>query len=285
MKDDILGLVLGHITNSSAARTWQEKRRDKDFFLKPPMPWVGGKTRLLNQILPHLPYLKTYVEPFGGSAAIMLARHEGCLDVYNDKYGAVVEFYRCLRDKDLMDRLVDRLSKTCYSVEEWYYCKEHSDDLVERAARWYYTVMYSFGGLGRAFGRSFDAKNRIGLKLHSALSEFGKIHNRLKSVVIENQPFEDIFKMYDASDTVFYCDPPYLNVSDDNIYDDIFTNKDHAILCELATNAKGFVAITNYRNSLYDAYSWKETIDLNTYVSIGKTQRTKRPEVLYVHYQ
>jgi DNA adenine methylase len=32
---------------------------------------------------------------------------------------------------------------------------------------------------------------------------------RFRDVIIENRDFEDIFRIYDRPETVFFCDPPY----------------------------------------------------------------------------
>lgn len=54
---------------------------------RPPIPWVGGKEKLIPFILQVFPpKLSQYVEPFGGSGAVLLAlpREKGRLDIYND---------------------------------------------------------------------------------------------------------------------------------------------------------------------------------------------------------
>ena len=41
---------------------------------KPPFPWIGSKEKLAPYILPAFPpKLRQYVEPFGGSGAVLLA--------------------------------------------------------------------------------------------------------------------------------------------------------------------------------------------------------------------
>ena len=36
--------------------------------------WAGGKGRQLGDLLPMIPHSKTYVEPFGGGASVLLNR-------------------------------------------------------------------------------------------------------------------------------------------------------------------------------------------------------------------
>ena len=54
---------------------------------KPPFPWIGGKEKIAPYILQTFPAkLAQYVEPFGGSGAVLLAlpQDQSRLDIYND---------------------------------------------------------------------------------------------------------------------------------------------------------------------------------------------------------
>src|SRR5580700_3858748 len=64
--------------------------------------------------------------------------------------------------------------------------------------------MKSFGvAKTRGGGVGFD-RQRVRLLLKS-------VHQRLNKVVIENIPYERCFDNYDAKETFFFIDPPYLN--------------------------------------------------------------------------
>ena len=91
--------------------------------VKAPFGWPGGKSKSLKQILPHLQYRKAYVEPFGGSFAVGLARVPSTVEVYNDRYGGICDFYRVLRDPTLLPLLCNRLDLTVYSREEFVWSK------------------------------------------------------------------------------------------------------------------------------------------------------------------
>ena len=58
----------------------------------------GGKVRLAAKIISLFPQHDGYVEPFGGGAAVLLAKPRSRLEVYNDIDGDIVTLFRVLRD-------------------------------------------------------------------------------------------------------------------------------------------------------------------------------------------
>ena len=247
----------------------QTAPKSKDECHRAPINYPGGKSRSVKYIIEHLPYRKLYIEPFGGSAAVLLARHPSQLEVYNDRYGGIVAFYRCIRDKNKMEALCSRLELTIYSREEWVWCKEHWDceDDVERAARWYYMIQYSFGGLCRNFGRALKATGGMGGKIRNAIKHFNDLHARFKEVQIENQDWYQILHDYDSHDAVFYVDPPYMD-SDSGIYKFKMTIDDHKELLKMIFTMKGFVAVSGYSNPLYESQKWSSRFEWESFVSL-----------------
>lgn len=248
MSKEFLGLLLS--MNSD------ENKREE--YIRAPFGYPGGKSRSLDSILPNLPYRDGYCEPFGGSGAVLLSRHESKLEIFNDRYAGVVAFYRCLRDKNKKDELTDRLQLSLHSREEFIWCrdtwKDCSDD-VERAARWYYMTTMSFGQQGRNFGRQMKGRAQLGPKLKNNLQLFQGIHNRLLNVQIENLDWRQCLKDYDTPDMVFYLDPPYYRYAR-GMYECDMPQEDHKELLERIFQLQGFVALSGYENELYDQYPW-----------------------------
>ena len=239
--------------------------------------YPGGKTKSVNRILPELPHTDRYVEPFGGSAAVLLAREPSKLEVYNDRYGGVVAFYRCLRDPIKFQKLCDWLELTIHSREDFNWCKQTWDNVacdVERAARWYYMISYSFGSLCRNFGRSTSTKSMLCGMIQKKLKLFPGIHKRLQNVQIENQDWYQCMIDYDHQDTVFYIDPPYLD-TDSGIYKNKMTHEDHRKILETVFSLKGFVALSGYSNPLYDSFPWDRSIAWDVAVSIQSAAHTE----------
>jgi DNA adenine methylase len=113
-----------------------------------PITWFGGKSRLAPKIITHFPQHKTYVEPFGGSAAVLLAKDSSPIEVFNDIDKQLFDLFRVLRDERLFKRLRGSLELTLYSRAEFDLAKQQSDDPVESARRLVVRQRQSRGGLG-----------------------------------------------------------------------------------------------------------------------------------------
>lgn len=248
----------------------QERDKEKrESILRAPFGYPGGKSRSLASILPNLPQRSVYVEAFGGSAAVLLARSPSKLEVLNDRYAGVTSFYRCIRDKAKMEKMIAWLEMTVHSREEFVLCRDTWEDVnddVERAARWFYMTQVSFACLGRNFGRSTSpAANTCG-KIRNALSEFPRLHLRLKNVQIENQSWERILADYDGHDVVFYLDPPYVDTNR-GTYKHEMSIEEHRDLCHAIFGLKGFVALSGYSNPLYENQPWDHRFEWEVTVS------------------
>jgi DNA adenine methylase len=232
--------------------------------VRSPFGFPGGKSRSLDKILPHLPYRNTYCEPFGGSAAILLCRNESPLEVYNDRFGGVVSFYRCLRDKDKMEKLIELITLTPHSREEFTNFQstwEGMNSEIDRAHRWYCHHQMSFGNQGRHFGRCTSKKSQMGRKLKTNLKFFEPCHQRLQNVQIENLDWRVCIRDYDNSETVFYLDPPYVKYAH-GVYKHEFTRSDHVELSHRIFTLQGFVALSGYDDpdtqQIYGHLDWDD---------------------------
>ena len=81
---------------------------------------------------------------------------------------------------------------------------------IERAARFIYLQRLAFGG--RIVGRTFGVDRRTPSRLRPAnlRATLKAIRDRLAEVTIEQLPYERLIPRYDAPETLFYLDPPYV---------------------------------------------------------------------------
>lgn len=241
----------------AAFQSVDETPMEREESLRAPFPYVGAKKRTLKSVLAQLPYTDRWVDAFGGSGIVTLHRRPCKFEVFNDRHAGITAFYRCVQDQEKRDRLVDRLELTVHSREDYNWCRDtwqHDEmDDVERAARWYYSVAYSFGGVGRNFGRSLDPISVMAGKLRNKLPHFEAVHQRFKYVQVENACWRTMFRDYDHEDTVWYLDPPYYGL---HVYKHEMTKADHIEMCRRIFELRGFVALSGFDNPVYDKFPW-----------------------------
>jgi DNA adenine methylase len=226
--------------------------------------WYGGKLSHLKWLLPLLPECHHYCEPFGGSAAVLLNRVPSPVETYNDIDGEVVNFFSVLREQ--RDELVEKIALTPFSREEFFKAVSPQADPpsgVERARLFYVRARQARTGLAQtaSLGRWANCKHttRAGMsgvvsRWLGAVEDLPEIALRLLRVQIENRPAEEVIQLYDNSDTLFYCDPPYPHGSrgDSKAYGYEMTDAQHRQLSTLLQSCKGKVAVSGYRCDLMD---------------------------------
>lgn len=244
--------------------------------IRAPFGYPGAKNRSIHDLLQHLPYRKTFIDVCGGTGSVLFARQPSKLEVFNDRCAGITALYRCIRDAKLNKALLERLTlvPSC-SREEFAWCHEtwqqdHHDD-VERAARWYYSVVHSFNQKGWSFGRAVKAPAQCG-KYWNNLELFWPIHSRIQRVQIENQDWRLILRDYkkDGREVVWYIDPPYWGTK--GIYNHEWPNDWHNELCHRIQDLDGgFVALSGYDHPKhpYNTFTiWKEKVTWDVPISM-----------------
>jgi DNA adenine methylase len=186
----------------------------------PPTSYYGGKARLAPWIASLLPPGRTYVEAFAGSAAVLFAKPPSPTEVLNDLDGAVVNFFRVLRDQP--HQLARAVRLTPYARAEYQRLAPCYDDPdagdVERARRWFVRVNQSIShlaGRGRPSGwaAAFNTNGADHAHKFAALTDrLEACVERLRRVHLEQRPAVEVIAKYakPTADAVVYCDPPYL---------------------------------------------------------------------------
>lgn len=227
-----------------------------------PFPYFGGKTIYLDVLLGKFPPHKCYVEPFGGSASVLLNKAPSDCEVYNDIDSDLVNFFRVLRDPEKCELLQDILYLTPFSREEYIGARESlrentiksqlSD--VERARLWFLMLRQSFGATPGTGGWSINYRKSKTGTWRDAIARLETFSRRLLSVHIENQSFEHIFKLYDSPDTFFYCDPPYVLSSrtGGKCYRNELTDFQQTVFLRCVKACKGKVIVSGYHSDKYD---------------------------------
>ncbi len=198
-----------------------------------------------------------YVEPFGGAGTIFFAKEPHLDEVYNDLYGAYVNFFAVLKDDDARERLLykTRLVPCCRALFRESFKRQKKYRRVEgvldvdAAFDLFYSRNYCFHGVTHSFGGSQTERAAYQNKL-DALHIYAE---RFKKVLIEGRDFRDIFRIYDSKDSLFYCDPPYETFLSDTSKEYLtnWKKQDEIDFVDLIINGKGRFVVSCYDNENY----------------------------------
>lgn len=237
----------------------EDTKPERNEIQRAPFGYIGGKSESVKHLNKLLPVRDAWCDHFSGSCVVTLNRPESKLEVINDRYSGIINFYRCLRDKAKLDKLMSWLEFTVNSREEFLDCRDtwatETDD-VTRAAKWFYMVRNSINSCGRSWARSLTGvgfRNRI----PSSLELFLPIHFRIKNAQIENMDAELCAKEYDSHGCVHYFDPPYLDTDCTSyLTPEKWRESNLESLLRTIGGLKGFVALSHYDNKLINSQSY-----------------------------
>lgn len=169
-------------------------------YKRSPIKWPGSKYKILYKILPLLSGYEKVVEPFVGSAAVLI-NHPFNEKVINDKNKHLINFYRVVQSKP--DALIKELKKlfkpenncpdTYYSMREKFNNSRHG---VRKAALFIYLSKHSFNGVMR-WNNSDKFNTPVGKYKAISLPENAifTLHHKLQNVKIVHGDFEACFSV------------------------------------------------------------------------------------------
>lgn len=254
--------------------------------MRSPITWFGGKGNMVRKILPLFPEHHTYVEPFGGGASLLFAKRPSPVEVYNDLNSGLVQFFRVLRDEEKFKEFHRLVSLTPYAREEYDYCRanwESQEDDVMRAYMWYVVARWSFSGDFGVSWRSSVTWSRRKMagscsKWLSSIELLPQIHARVMRVQIEHRDFRTILDRYDAPETLFYCDPPYIqSTRSSGEYKHEMIEDDHRDFVNLLLGLQGMAVVSGYAHPVYaplDDAGWARRDFETACYAAGRTRAT-----------
>lgn len=247
----------------------------------PPIPYFGSKQTLAPRIVSLLPRHGHYVEPFGGSLAVLLAKPRSTMETVNDLDQDLQTYWRVLRERPA--EFTAAVGLTPHSRHEFDACAAR-DDLapagddptadLERARRVHVQLTQGRGAVGVKSGwRHYVAPvGGCGLPdyLTGYLRRIGPAVDRLQRVSLECRPALDVIATYGRDpDVLLYVDPPYLGSSratgDDprggthRYRHEMLREVDHAPLLDALLACRASVVLSGYPSPLYDTAlaSWR----------------------------
>lgn len=250
--------------------------------------YPGSKWSMAEEIVKLMPKHKAYLEPFFGSGAVFFSKPKDIVETINDIDGRLVNLFRVMRDNP--ERLQYLVEHTLYSREEYLMSIEACIDPVEDARRMLVRLWFAVGGKTSAvsgFRKNISWKGPY--NTYEWTDMYGRIGHaaiRLKDAQIENKPALELIEQHNDSDTLIYCDPPYLKselVSSHYKYD--FSFDDHKRLLELIKAHTGPAMISGYDSELYDEHlkGWNR-FTKTTKVGITNKRKSDREEILWCNF-
>ena len=242
------------------------------------IPWIGGKRLLAKKIVSMFPdNFDRYIEVFGGGGSVLFYKDKHApLEIYNDANGQLVNLFRCIRfHREELQREISgyvNAREIFEDIKEQINMRGFTD--IQRAAMFYIQIKISYGATGRAY----ICKNR-----NISPDYLIEIENRLKSgsgVVIEHKDFENLIKVYDRPNALFYCDPPYYKT--ENYYDAEFKSEDHERLKRCLEAIKGRF-ILSYNDDDYIRELYKD-FNITTAERQNNISKGKYKELIITNY-
>jgi len=279
-----------------------------------PLKVHGGKRYLASKIVSLFPQHRHYVEPFAGGAAVLLERdpndpklwwpgEKGVSEVLNDISGELMCFWTVLQT-DFTFKFFERyLQATPLSRAEYNNAivKPDGDDdyaaygglSVVRALKFFVAARQSLAGRFKGFTSLTRSRLRRGINGNAsewlgAIDGLPQVHARLRPVVLECMDGINLIEREDTPETLFYCDPPYLDETRTakSVYEHEMSREDHERLLKVLTRARGKVMLSGYRSGLYDKalQGWRRVdYSLPNNAAGGKTKR-RMTESLWLNY-
>lgn len=185
---------------------------------------LGNKKKLAQQIQSHFPKHRTYVEPFFGAGGMFFNKPKAKFNICNDQDSEVFNLFMVVKNEP--DKLVEYWKQMPVHHELWNWWKDKCElDPVWRAVRFLFYSNFGFMGLPQTMTFNHGNSKRIVLEKIKATQEF------LWNVEFTNCDFRRMFELVslkDEKDAFIYCDPPYLDTSDN--YESSFKHSDSSDL-------------------------------------------------------
>ena len=277
----------------------------KNKYIKSPLNYVGGKYKLIDEIIPLLPKnINTFVDLFGGGFNVGINVNATNI-IYNDFQKQVVEILRYLQHNKIEDILnkidgyIEKYNLTNDNKEGYLALRSDYNTNIKDPIKFYTLLCYAFnhqirfnknGEYNMPFGKD---KSSFNPTLRKRFIDFhAAIQN--KNISFLNISFKNFcFDELSKNDLV-YCDPPYFNSV--AIYNEngSWTEEDEKDLLNMLTvldyNGIKFALSNNlkYNNPILD--KWKDGYNIHylnsnySNCNYQKIDRSKDIEVLITNY-
>jgi DNA adenine methylase len=194
--------------------------------------YLGGKSKMLDDLVKWFPSCMCYVECFGGSLKPFFAKDPSPIEVVNDYNADLINFWRMA--SQWPEELAGHVNSIPASrtLHRLFQRQDGTRSPWERAVMFGALLRFSFNG--KPWSSYGGSPSSPATKLNADL--MGQAAKRLSGshVYIENLDFRDLIKRYNKKlpkgQVFFYLDPPYYQTAG---YADAFPDEWHRELADL----------------------------------------------------
>jgi DNA adenine methylase len=254
---------------------------------------VGGKNKIAQWIKDNLPPHDVYCEGFAGSFAVGfgMPKPSGTRyrKVLNDLDGHLCNFFAVLRDQpEELARVIglSPYSRADFDAAHSYITEDRDfsqDDPVDRARRF---VIYNRQSI---FGKETDTwciarkGENVAYTWGNLPSDVISMAKALQGVYVENLDYRELLKKWDSPTTLFYMDPPYLDVEKDFYKVNKQDGFDHEELARQMLSAEGSFAVSYYDSEqIRDLYPGCKFLVKEVVKHMQTSKKDKAKELLIV---
>jgi DNA adenine methylase len=277
--------------------------------LTTPVRWHGSKSRRNIHILPHFPEHRVYVEPYGGSLALLFKKPPAEVEVAGDLDVNLMGFWQVVQGADALREFLN-LARPFREApwnppppEEWF--REQFDeawrgldggrgDPVQRSWWFFVAMQLSMSGRPRDFsGGSRTGRTRGGTdeRLNRILNTLDRLplaSERLRGVRLFCRPALETIAEFDGPDALHLLDPPYVpeSRSAPNVYAVEMSEADHRGLLCVLPGLRGKAILCGYDNPLYNAAlaGWRRVCYTVPNDGAGGARKDTKTEVLWLNF-
>ena len=202
------------------------------------LKWAGNKSRVMPELLTHLPEGYRLVEPFAGSCAVMMNTDYPAYLVA-DVNPDLINMYRQIKENaKLFTIIAGNLFRNNKDKESYYRIRKDFNSclsltLLQRAAFFLYLNRHGYRGMCR-----YNKKGEFNIPYgnyknpYFPLAEIDAFAWRAQRATFICADYRKTLDMVEAGDVV-YCDPPYKGTFTDYHTDGFNDDDQHALACML----------------------------------------------------
>lgn len=241
----------------------------------------GSKARVAKAIISLFPSHHRYIEPFCGTAAVLLQKQPCPIEIINDIHSELFNLYKVIIFN--YEPFKEKVKWFMNHEQLFHYFRDlQTDEPLMRALKFYYLSKFGFVQSQKNIPHFQLSKIKATRAVNMANLDL--FRERMKRVQIVNRDYKDFIPYVDHEEALYYLDPPYYQKGN-ILYKFSFKHEDHEILSEILQGLKGkFVLSYNDCEEVRALYSWAKIRNLKIQYSMMVNGCEHTNELLITNY-